>query len=177
MPCAILNGRESMIDTSPYQHCECLRMANCHDVCKGELTLEEKGKKVTLSVRANEEAKAVVLDGCVINDNALKCDALFLFKGSNRKVAALVELKGAGDIPHAYEQLAYTMHNRAEYKHLKQNLDQSCSGRLKEMAFIVTNGMLSKPERQKLEERYGVRVNEILQSEPTSKIPDLRVYF
>uniref|UniRef100_UPI004048DEC5 hypothetical protein n=1 Tax=Roseivirga sp. TaxID=1964215 RepID=UPI004048DEC5 len=60
-----------MIDTSPYQHCECLRMVNCHDVCQGELTLEEKGKKVTLSVRANEEAKAVVLDGCVFKDNAL----------------------------------------------------------------------------------------------------------
>jgi hypothetical protein len=45
------------------------------------------------------------------------------------------------------------------------------------MAFIVTNGMLSKPEREKLEDRYGLRVNEVLKSEPTSKIPDLRVYF
>lgn len=177
MPCAISNGRESMIDTSPYQHCECLRMANCHDVCNGELTLEEKGKKVTLSVRANEEAKAVVLDGCVLSDNDLKCDALFLFKGNNRKVAALVELKGAGDIQHAYEQLAYTRHNRVEYQHLKQQLDHSGPGQLQEMAFIVTNGMLSKPKRQRLEELYNVRVKEILKSEPTSKIPDVRVYF
>jgi hypothetical protein len=166
-----------MIDTSPYQHCECLRMANGHDVCQGELTLQEKGKKVTLSLRASEEAKAVVLDGCMFRDNDLKCDALFLFKGNNRKVVALVELKGAGYISHAYEQLAYTRYNRSEYRHLKQNLDQSGPGQLKEMAFIVTNGMLSKPEREKLEDRYGLRVNEVLKSEPTSKIPDLRVYF
>jgi len=152
-------------------------MANRHDVCKGELTLEEKGKKVTLSLRASEEAKAVVLDGCVFCDSDLKCDALFLFKGNKRKVVALVELKGAGHIAHAYEQLAYTRYNRAEYKHLKQNLNRSGPGQLKEMAFIVTNGMPSKPERQKLEDRYGMRVNEILKSEPTRKIPDLRVYF
>lgn len=40
-----------MIDTSPYQHCECLRMGNRHSVCQSELSLEEQGKKVTLSPR------------------------------------------------------------------------------------------------------------------------------
>lgn len=166
-----------MIDTSPYQHCECLRMGNRHSVCQSELSLEEQGKKVTLSPRRGEEAKAIVLDGCVFTDNDTKCDALYLFKGTGKKVAALVELKGAGDIVHAYEQLAYTRKHREEYQHLKQKLEQSGAGQVKEMAFIVTNGMLSKPTREKLENEHGIRVSEVLKSEATSRVPDLREYF
>ena len=166
-----------MIDTSPYQHCECLRMGNQYPVCQSELSLEEKGKKVTVSLRSGEEAKAIVLDGCVFTDNDTKCDALYLFRGNGKKVVALVELKGAGDIAHAFEQLAYTKKSRAEYQHLKQNLDQCGPGQLREMAFIVTNGMLPKPTREKLENRHGIRVNEVLKSEATSRVPDLREYF
>jgi len=166
-----------MIDTSPFQHCECQRMGNQYTVCQSVLSLEEEGKKVTLSTRTNEEAKALVLDGCVFTDDTIKCDALYLFRGQNRKVAALVELKGAGDIPHAYEQLAYTRKRRPEYQQLKAQLDRSAPGQLIEKAFIVTNGMLSKPKREKLENRHGIRVNEVLQSEPSGKVPDLRTYF
>lgn len=166
-----------MIDTSPFEHCECQRMGNQYAVCQSALSLEEQGKKVTLSTRTNEEAKALVLDGCVFTDNNTKCDALYLFKSQNRKVAALVELKGAGGIPHAFEQLAYTRKYRLKYQDLRDQLDHSASGRLIEKAFIVTNGMLSKPEREKLENLLGIRVNEILQSEPSGKVPDLRNYF
>src|SRR5690554_5125281 len=81
--CGILKGIKWMIDTSPYQHCECLRMGNRHSVCQSELSLEEQGKKVTLSPRRGEEAKAIVLDGCVFTDNDTKCDALYLFKGGS----------------------------------------------------------------------------------------------
>lgn len=63
MPCVISNGRENMIDSSPYQHCECLRMTNSHDVCQGELTLQEKGKKLTLSLWASEKIISMVLVG------------------------------------------------------------------------------------------------------------------
>jgi hypothetical protein len=38
----------------------------------------------------------------------------------------------------------------------------------------VSNGMLSKPERERLENQHGIRVNEILYSEPSSKVPDVR---
>ena len=175
--CGILNGTERMIDTRPFQHCECQRMGNQYAVCQSALSLEEQGKKVALTVRANEEAKAVVLDDCVFTDNAPRCDALYLFKSQNRKIAALVELKGAGDIPHAFEQLAYTRTQRPEYQMLRAQLDNAAPGKLIEKAFIVTNGMLSKPEREKLENRHGIRVNEILQSEPSGKVPDLRGYF
>ncbi|WP_197492722.1 hypothetical protein [Marinobacter sp. LQ44] len=166
-----------MIDTSPYQHCECMRMGNQFAVCKSELSLEEKGKKVTLTPRRGEEAKAIVLDGCVLTDNNMKCDALYLFSGSGKKVAALVELKGAGDIRHAFEQLAYTRKRRPEYQLLKAALEKSAPGRLLEKAFIVTNGMLPKPEIEKLENAHGIRVSAVLQSEPSNKIPDLRDWF
>jgi len=174
--CGILSGIESMIDTSPFQHCECQRMGNQYSVCQSALSLEEQGKKVTLITRANEEAKALVLDGCVFTDSNIKCDALYLFKSHNRKVAALVELKGAGDIPHAFEQLAYTRIQRQEYQQLRAQLDHSAPGPLIEKAFIVSNGMLSKPEREKLENKHGIRVNEVLHSKPRRKVPDLRTY-
>ena len=166
-----------MINTHPFQHCECQRMGNQYTVCQSALSLEEQGKKVRLSPRTNEEAKALVLDGCVFTDHLTKCDALYLFRSQNRKVAALVELKGAGDIPHAFAQLAYTRSHRPEYQALRDQLDHSAPGQLIEKAFIITNGMLSKPEREKLENRHGIRVNEILQSEPSGKVLDLRNYW
>lgn len=175
--CGISNGAERMIDTSPFQHCECQRMGNQFSLCQSELSLEERGKKVTLSTRTNEQAKVMVLDGCVLTDNNTKCDALYLFKNQSRKVAALVELKGAAAIPHAFEQLAYTRKQRPEYQQLRAQLDRSGPGKLIEKAFIVTNGMLPKPEREKLENRHGIRVHEVLQSEPSGKVPDLRQYF
>lgn len=136
--------------------------------------LEEEGKKVRLTLRTGEEAKALVLDGCVFTDNATKCDAMYLFKGHSKKVAALVELKGASDIAHAFTQLAYTRKHHPEYQRLKETLDNSGSGTSMEKAFIVSNGMLSKPERERLENQHGIRVNEILYSEPSSKVPDVR---
>ncbi len=49
--CEISNGIERMIDTSPFQHCECQRMGNHYEICQSALSLEEQGKKVTLSPR------------------------------------------------------------------------------------------------------------------------------
>jgi len=40
-----------MIDTNPFNRCECRRMGNSHTLCQSELTLEEQGKKVYLSIR------------------------------------------------------------------------------------------------------------------------------
>lgn len=81
------------------------------------------------------------------------------------------------DIPHAFEQLAYTQQQRPEYKQLVQQLNQSGPGLLLEKAFIVTNGMLTKPLRERLENQHGIRITEILQSEPSRKIPNLRDWF
>jgi hypothetical protein len=163
-----------MIETTPFDHCECKRMGNSYALCRSELALEERGKKVCLSLRRGEEAKVLVLDGCVFADHLMKCDALYLYKSPSRKVAALVELKGAGDIPHAFAQLAYTKRYRPEDAHLKNQLAQAGPGALVEKSFIVTNGMLPKPEIERLENRHEIRVSAILHSEPSKKMPDLR---
>lgn len=166
-----------MVDLGPYSHCECRRINNTYPLCQTDLMLEENGKKICLTLRANEKAKALVLDGCVFTDNNTKCDAMYLFQGQNKKVVALVELKGAGDIPHAFEQLAYTRQQRHEYADLKQRLDKAGPGQLIEKAFVVSNGMLSKPETERLENAHGIRVSAVLYSEPTSRVPDLRDWF
>lgn len=165
-----------MINTAPFEHCECMRMGNAHALCQSELSLEERGKKVCLIPRTGEEAKAVVMDGCVLTDNNTKCDAIFLWAGRNRKVAALVELKGVGDIPHAFEQLAYTRRERPEYSQLVDRLNQAVPGPLHHLAFVVTNGLLGKPEQERLENQWGIRVKAVLHSEPRKKVPDLRYW-
>lgn len=39
---------------------------------------------------------------------------------------------------------------------------------------IVSNGMLSKPELENLENQYKIRVKKILHCEATTPIPDLK---
>lgn len=163
-----------MIDLDSYAKCACKRMGNTFPMCKTDLMLEEQGKKVTLTLRVHEEAKALVLDGCVFTDNDIRCDALYLYQGGGKKVMALVELKGANDIPRAFEQLAHTRKRRLEYADLKQRFDSARPGKLVEKAFVVSNGVLTKPEHEHLEKIHGIRVTAVLHSEPVKKIPDLR---
>ena len=61
-------------------------------------------------------------------------------------MVCLVQLKGASDIAHAFAQLA----------------------------FVVTNGLLSRPEKERLEKHHGMRVQEVLHCEASTPIPDLR---
>lgn len=105
-----------------YQDCVCQKMGNTQALCRGELTLGEQGKRIRLTPKAGEQAVAVVLDGCVLRDNQPKCDGLFLWQGNQSNAAVLVELKGAGDIPHAFEQLAYVKRQRPEYRALVKSL-------------------------------------------------------
>ena len=162
----------------PFEHCVCLGRAEPCDLCEDRLTFSEKGKKVRLSLRSGEEAKAIVLDGCVFEDDELKCDGLFLFRpASNKKVACLVELKGAGDIPHAFGQIAHVSHNRRQYRDIIEAFREDSPGGVVEKAVIITNGSLSKTKRERLENEYRIRVAEIIHSEASSKIPDLREYF
>lgn len=119
----------------PYQHCACQHMSNKHSLCAGSLTFREKGKQVRLVPCNHEQAIAVVLDGCVLQDEQSKCDGLFLWHGRNKKVAVLVELKGANHIAYACEQLAYVQQNRPEYQDLVESLGhypgvRQCSLRL-----------------------------------------------
>lgn len=101
----------------------------------------------------------------------IKCDALFLYEKNSDKYSFLVELKGAGDIPKAFFQLDYTKKNRTEYKDIIEELQVL---KQNQKYAIVSNGMLSKPELENLENQYKIRVKKILHCEATTPIPDLK---
>lgn len=162
-----------MINIGRYETCVCKRRSVPHSLCNGVLEFEEKGKKVKLVPRNGEEAKAVVIDGCVCNDSHLKCDGIFLLRSNNKNYMILVELKGK-NIDHAFEQLAYVRNHRPEYTELKQLFMENQPGSLRHEAFIVSNFVLKKVEHQKLENTYNIRVKGILHSEATKPVPDIR---
>lgn len=167
-----------MIDLAPYAHCVCKRMNNKYDLCDGELGFSEMGKRVKFTVaKPTEEAVAMVLDGCLFKDTDLRCDGLFLYRSAHKKAAFLIELKGAGDIAHAFKQLAHVKKSRPEYKEIVGRLRSSNGpGKVFEKAFIASSGMLTKPQLRQLEDQHGIRVAAILHSEPTTPVPDLRDY-
>lgn len=163
-----------MMDLTPYQQCLCRCMSGANPaLCDGSQAFAEQGKKVKMTPHADEQVYAVVLDGCVLTDNHPKCDGVFLFCGRGRNVAALVELKRA-NIERAFEQLAFVRNERPEYRHLRDQLKAHCAGQVIEKAFIVSSAVCSLPVKEKLEEHYKIRVNSVLHSEATSKIPDSR---
>jgi len=163
------------ISVAGFQHCVCRGRGRPHTLCDGELTFEENGKKIRLSLRSGEEAVAIVLDGCVFRDNDTKCDGLFLWKkGTSKKCAILVELKGT-DLERAFEQIAYVRSNRPEYREIFDAFksDQGAST-VVEKAVIVSNGTLTKPQWVKLENQYGFRVLLVLDSDATTPVTDAR---
>ena len=78
---------------------------------------------------------------------------------------SLVELKGAGEIKKAFSQLSYTRDNRQEYQNIITKFKEIDAKKLDERFIIVSNGMLSKPEKERLEKEYRIRVQKILYSE------------
>lgn len=162
-----------MIDLAHFEDCVCIANGRPHGLCQGKLSFEEKGRKVKLSIRTGEEAKAIVIDGCICTDNDSKCDGLFLFRQGNKNWMILVELKGT-DLDRAFGQLAYTRNNRREYSRIRGLFMQNQTGRLYEVAFIVSNKIPDKNELQKLENAHGLRLKACLHSEATKPIPDIR---
>lgn len=164
-----------MIDVEKFEICVCRNKGIPDKLCESNLSFEEKGKKVRLTLRGNEEAKALAIDQCVCKDNNMKCDGLFLYRRKNKHWIIMVELKG-GDIEHAFEQLAYMRNNRPEYKEIEQLFMAGEKGRAQQEAFIVSNYKILITEQQKLEIANGIRVKTILHSAATKPIPDLRQY-
>lgn len=162
-----------MINTGNFENCVCQSRGNPHDLCDGPLTFEEKGKKVKLTPKRGEEACAMVIDGCVCNDNEPRCDGLFLFRNNNNRAILLVELKG-NHIHHAFEQLAHTKYHRQEYNQIRESFAKNAH--IKELAFIVSNYIPNKKELVRLEKDNKIRVKQILHSEATKPIPELRKY-
>jgi len=145
-------------------------------LCSGPYAFREAGKEIGFKPRGQEATHAVVLDDCVFQDNELCCDGLFLWKDvrGRRKIAVLVELKGASDIPHAFSQLAHVERNRPEYQQLLTALNHEAGGQAQEKLVIVTNGQLKKTDQEKLELDHGIRVVIVQHRAPTQPVPDLR---
>lgn len=162
-----------MINIGRYETCVCKRRSVPHSLCNGVLEFEEKGKKVKLVPRNGEEAKAVVIDGCVCNDSHLKCDGIFLLRSNNKNYMILVELKGK-NIEHAFEQLAYVRNHRPEYTELKQLFMANQSGSLRHEAFIVSNAVISSSMKRRFEKTHNININSIIVSEATKPVEDIR---
>lgn len=163
-----------MIDLGEWNRCFCKKYENDVETCVDHYTVREKGKTVKLIPRTGEQAAVVVLDGCVIQDNDTKCDALFLHQGA-KKHTVLVELKGAGEIEKAFAQLAYTQKHRPQYRQIVERFGNAEGPQhVWEKFVIVTNGQMSKPERKRLNDEHDIYVHEVLHSEPISPVPDLR---
>lgn len=142
-------------------------------LCDGQYGFEENGKRVSCIPKNGEYVTAIQIDGCLITDNNLKCDGAFIWQASNKAALLLVELKGAGDIAHAFTQLAYVKNHRTEYQDIKTAINVP---QLLEKAFIVSNGTMSKPVKERLENANNIRVASIIHSEATKAVPDLRAY-
>jgi hypothetical protein len=130
-----------------------------------------------LSLRSGEEGGALVLDGCVFDDDDPKCDGLFLWKkGTSKKCAILVELKGT-DIEHAFEQITYVWDNRPEYRKIVEAfMSDTGTSTVLEKAVIVSNGMIGGRQWQKLQHDFGISVWRVLDVDATKKVQDLREF-
>ena len=94
-----------MIDLGAKDSCICKEFNNTQDECVNEFTIREQGKSVKLEPKTGEEVRAISLYNCLITSDCKKCDFLFLYQNSKDvKYSFLVELKGAGDLPKAFEQ-------------------------------------------------------------------------
>lgn len=163
-----------MINIHKYENCVCQSRRNPHVLCDGNLIFEENGIKGLLP-KQGEEAKALVIDGCVCKDNNPRCDGMFLLKGNQKCAALLVELKGIR-IDEAAEQLAWTKNNRIEYREIIELFVADCNRRVYEHAFIISNYIPTKRELIHFENQYQIRIKSIVHSEPTKPITDLREY-
>jgi len=158
-------------------HCICLKIKtdNTLNECENQYTISEQGKSVTLKPKnTQEKVIAIVIDQCVITDDATKCDALYLYKKTHKKYSFLVELKGAGDIEKAFKQLSYTRDRREEYSEILQKFHDIDSKKVEQKFVIVSNGILEKTKLEELESTHNIRVKKILYCEATTPIPDLK---
>ena len=78
--CEILSGNPQMIDLGSGNNCVCRKYNNTQGQCKDQYTISEQGKSVKLVPKLREQVIAIILDGCLLQDNDTKCDALFLYK-------------------------------------------------------------------------------------------------
>ena len=80
-------------------------MANCRTTSKNKVfTYKEKRSSLTLYNNDEVLSEKIVVDGCEINDDDIKCDFMHIAKG----VEMYIELKGQ-DLLHAMKQIERTI--------------------------------------------------------------------
>jgi len=144
-------------------------------MCAGVLTLQEKGKSVKLTPKKEEEAIALVMDGCVITNNRSTCDGLFLLKAPYRKWLVPVELKGT-HFYDAFQQLATTIKYLPEFDEIMNIFKADEPTKIDVHAVVVSSAMINTREQIKLEQTHGIRVKKILHSTATKPVEDIRKY-
>lgn len=78
---------------------------NCRTASSQKLfTFEEKNSKLTLENIDQVNSTKIIVDGCEINDESIRCDYMLLAKG----LEFYIELKGQ-DLTHAVNQIKATI--------------------------------------------------------------------
>jgi len=155
------------------KNCICKKYNSYRNECIDKLTIGEKGKSVSLSIKNDAEALVAIIDKCIITDNKPKCDAIFLYRSNNKKISFLVELKGFGEIKKAFYQLSFTK-EREVYKKIIGCFENIDNKKVVQKFIIITNGILNKIQQERYEEIYKIRIKAILTSEATKPIPNLK---
>ncbi len=155
------------------QDCICKKYNSIPKEFVSELEIRDSRKSIKLSLKNSENTIAVILDDCLITKD-IRCDALFLFEGT-KKISFLVELKGFGEIEKAFKQLSYTK-QREEYKKIVECFKGLDDKKVYQKCFIITNGKLDNSKKEKFENKYKIRVVQVLVSDAIKPIPDLRKY-
>lgn len=129
-------------------------MKNCRTTSKNKIfKFEEQRSSLTLENIDQVLSTKIIVDGCEINDNDVKCDYLHLAKG----MEMYIELKGQ-DILHAMKQIERTM------KLLSSNYQKQA----KISYIICTRSPLTSTEIQNYDRQFRAKFNSklIIRSSP-----------
>lgn len=158
-----------MIDLGEYNFCICKKINSIPSECVNEYRFSDNGKSVQLKPGPSEKTTLITIDKCLIPDSRRKCDCLFIYETKHKNYTFLVELKGKNHIDSAFDQLSKTR-KYDEYKSIISQLKHPVNKYV-----IVSDIHLNKVALQKLEKEYNIRVGSILYSEPSSRVPDLKM--
>ncbi|MFA4851684.1 MAG: hypothetical protein WC868_07535 [Bacteroidales bacterium] len=112
------------------------------------IVLHEKKSKITFVNKARLKVRKILIDGCVIKNNEIRCDYLVIRQPDEE---IYVELKGS-DVSHAIKQIENTI---VKVSHNAKSLDKYC--------FIIsTRCPLISPEIQNHKLYFKRRYNSFL---------------
>lgn len=114
---------------------------------------EENRSKLSLENKEQIDSTSIIVDGCEINDNTIRCDFMHIAK----EIEFYIELKGR-DIEHAVEQIISTI----------KRLSSDEKKRLKKSYIICTRSPLSSSKIQNYKYRFKKDYNSdlIVKSSP-----------